>query len=171
MPHDTILANLTPHLQAWWGAATALLCLAGLAIAVRGVASLARTGGRAGSWGAAAFAVGSGILLLNLPGLLDSLAESLFGHGSAQGLSYRPPEHPARHYVQFAVHLLALTGLCGVARGILLLKDSPDRPGQTGRALVHILGGILCVNFPATLRAIGSSLGPDVLSVVTAVIG
>ncbi|MDR1080035.1 MAG: hypothetical protein LBQ79_03505 [Deltaproteobacteria bacterium] len=171
MPHDTILANLTPHLQEWWGAVTALLCLAGFAITVAGVAALARGGGRAGRWGAVVFAVAAGVLLVNLPGFLDSLAMSLFGHGSVQGLTYSPPEHPARDYVRFAVHLLALVGLVGVGRGILLLKDSPERPGQLGRALVHIAGGILCVNFPATLKIIGRSLGSDAMGVITSITG
>jgi hypothetical protein len=171
MPQDTVLATLTPHLQGWWGAVTALLCLAGFAITVMSVAALARGGGRAGRWGAAVFAAAAGVLLVNLPGFLDSLAATLFGHGSVQGLTYSPPEHPARHYVRFAVHLLALVGLVGVGRGILLLKDAPDRPGQLGRALVHIAGGILCVNFTATLKIIGRSLGSDVLGVITAVTG
>ncbi|MDR1041839.1 MAG: hypothetical protein LBR80_17085 [Deltaproteobacteria bacterium] len=171
MPHDTVLANLTPHLQGWWGAVTAILCLCGFAIVVGGIVALARTGGRAGAWGAVAFAAGAGALLVNLPGFLDSLALSIFGHGSVQGLDYRPPEHPARHYVRFAVHMLALVGLVGVGRGLFLLKDSPQRPGQLGRALVHIFGGILCVNFTATLRIIGTSLGPDALGVITAITG
>ncbi|MDR2611360.1 MAG: hypothetical protein LBG06_00435 [Deltaproteobacteria bacterium] len=174
MPHDDdMLANLIPHLQGWWGALSAALCLAGLAIVVCGVASLARGAacGRARPWAAAAFAVGAGILLVNLPGFLDSLAQSVFGHASVQGLSYRPPEHPARHYVQFAVHLLALVGLAGVGRGLLLLRDSPERPGQLGRALVHIAGGTLCVNFVPTLRILGRSLGQDVASVIAAITG
>jgi hypothetical protein len=166
-----MLENLASHLQGWWGVVTALLWLAGLAITVCGITALARQGGRARSWGALGFAIGAGVLLLNLPGFLDSLAASLFGHGSVQGLSYKPPDHPARHYVRFAVHLLALVGLVGVGRGLLLLKDSPERPGQLGRALVHVFGGVLCVNFIETLKIIGRSLGSEVMGVITAVTG
>ncbi|MDR1038081.1 MAG: hypothetical protein LBT40_16415 [Deltaproteobacteria bacterium] len=171
MTQDTVLTTLTSHLQGWWGVVTALLCLAGFAITVVSVASIARRGGAAARWGAVAFALAAGVLLLNLPGLLDSLAYSLFGHGSVQGLSYSPPEHAASDYVRFAIHLLALVGLVGLGRGVLLLKDAPDRPGQMGRALTHIAGGILCVNFPATLKIIARSLGTDVVGIVAVITG
>jgi hypothetical protein len=171
MPHDTVLESLIPHLKGWWGAITALLCLAGFAIVVCTTVGIARGGGRQSKWGAVFFAAVAGILLVNLPGFLDSLAQTLFGHGSVQGLDYEPPQHPARHYVQFAIHMLALVGLVGVGRGILLLKDSANKPGQLGMALTHIFGGTLCLNFTETLRLIGRSLGSDAMGVITAIVG
>jgi hypothetical protein len=72
--------------------------------------------------------------------------------------------------VEFSIRLIAILGLLGVGRGILILKDSARNPGNFGRAMVHIIGGVLCVNFQATLRMLGNSLGAefkDVIDVLT----
>ncbi|MDR2459961.1 MAG: hypothetical protein LBE38_04135 [Deltaproteobacteria bacterium] len=171
MPFDNILSNVLPHLSGWWNAIVVIFYLLGLSLFLFSLARLAATDGRKRPWGELILTLGAGVLLINTPQLLDALASSLFGHSSVKSLSYTPPEHPARVYVQFAFHLIALVGLIGVGRGIILLKDFTIRPGQLGRALTHIFGGILCINLLSTLKMLARTMGGDVESFVTKIIG
>ncbi|MDR1165836.1 MAG: hypothetical protein LBO66_08220 [Deltaproteobacteria bacterium] len=170
MPQDNILANILPSLANWWTAIVAILTLAGFALFLSGLLKLANQG-RGISFGSIFLTLLAGILLINLPAFLDSLALSLFGEGSVQSLSYKAPDHPARFYIQFAVYLVALVGLVGIGRGLILLKNSPERPGLMGRALVHIFGGILCVNLVTTLKFMAQSLGGDAMDIVLSIFG
>jgi hypothetical protein len=170
MPHDNVIANVLPHIQAWWGAITAVLTLAGFILFVKVVASMGS--GRAGrTFGYKALALFSAVLLVNVKGLLDALASSLFGSKSVQSLSYQAPDHPARHYIEFAVYLIAIVGLIGVGRGVLMLKDYDREPGRISAALVHIIGGIICVNLTPFLKIVGRSMGREVLEIITYVTG
>ena len=171
MPYGNMLENLIPHLDAWWGAITAIFYLIGFGLFLLSLAALAGSSGRGRPWGELFLSMAAGALLLNTPSLLDGLAGTIFGGTSVKGLSYAAPDHPARAYVEFAMHLIALLGLMGIGRGILILKDSPVRPGELGRAFTHIIGGILCVNLPSTLRMLGETLGGEARDVIGALTG
>jgi hypothetical protein len=164
-----LLANLAPHLEAWWGVITALGALAGLCLAISGLAGLAGRGGRGRA--RALTTLLSGVLLLNLPEVLDVLSRTLVGTDAADVLSYRPPAAEGGSLVRVAVLALGLTGLVGVARGLYLLGLGPAEGGGLPRALVHLAGGILCVNFVEFVKILASSLGGEVQALVEAVVG
>jgi hypothetical protein len=165
-----MIESLIPHLSIWWGTIKALITLAGFILFFWTLLQMSGNRERR-SWGRHIFALVAAVLLININPLLDSLARSLFGTDSIQSLSYQPPEHPARFYIQFAIYLIAIIGLIGIARGILLLKDSGSQPGRLSVALVHIFGGILCVNLVTTLKVMGRSLGREVLELITIITG
>jgi hypothetical protein len=73
--------------------------------------------------------------------------------------------------VELGVYLVALAGLLGIGRGLVLLQAVPHGQGQLGRAMTHLAGGILCVNLVPALKVLGASLGPDILGLVEAVLG
>ena len=122
-------------------------------------------------FGARVLSLTAGVLLINSGPLMDALAGALFGTGSVKSLSYQAPGHPARLYIEFAVHLTALVGLVGIGRGVLMLKDADRGPGRLSAALAHIFVGIICVNLVAFLKAVGRSMGQDVLGLITAITG
>ncbi|MDR2368431.1 MAG: hypothetical protein LBF58_10070 [Deltaproteobacteria bacterium] len=164
-----ILANLIPHLEPWWGTLGVIVALIGLTLTVKGLAGLAnrpRGGARM-----AFVTLLSGILLLNAPEFMDVLAQTLFSRDSADVLSYRPPAHAASGIFRLVVLVVGLTGVIGVARGIYILRLSGGEGGGLPRALVHIAGGILCVNLVEFLRLLAASLGGEAESIVTSVIG
>jgi hypothetical protein len=169
MPYENILTNLLPHLESWWFVLELLFYLLGFGLFVLSLAKLVGSR-RDKAWGELALALAAGILLINSPALLDSLSRSLFGHSSVQSLSYRPPEHPARVYIQFSFYVIALVGLIGVGRGIFILKDASIRPGQLSRALVHIFGGVLCINLESTLTFLARTMGSHVQGLVASII-
>ena len=111
------------------------------------------------------------VLLLNLPTLMDSLSMTVFNQSSEQSLSYTPPSHPGSIYLQFAVYGIMTVGVIGIARGISLMRDTPNQPMNLSRGIVHLFGGILGVNIIPFLRGIGATVGGDVQSYVAKIIG
>jgi uncharacterized membrane protein len=169
MNTSDILANLIPHLESWWTVLTVIVSLIGLALLVIGLLGLSKV--QAEGKKKAFLTLLAGVLLLNSPEFMDVLAQSLFSHDSAEVLSYRPPTGAAAGLIRLAVLVVGLVGLIGVARGIYLLKLAPGEGGGVPRALVHIIGGILCVNLVEFLRLLAASLGGEVESIVSAILG
>jgi hypothetical protein len=164
-----ILSNLIPHLEAWWSVLGVIIAFIGLALLVKGLLGLAsRVQGGPKS---AFVTLICGIVLINAPEFMDVLAQSLFNNDSAQVLSYRPPNHAASGLFRLVVLVVGLTGMIGVARGVYILRLSGGEGGGLPRALVHIAGGILCVNLVDFLRLLAASLGGEVQSIVTSILG
>jgi hypothetical protein len=114
----------------------------------------------------------AGTLMLNAPSVLDAFSQTFFNQPSAEVLSYRPPEtNPASGYLRLVVLMVALTGLIGVARGLYLMRLSAGEGGGLARAIVHIVGGILCINLVEFIKLLGASLGVDVEVLVSSLLG
>ncbi|MDR2198113.1 MAG: hypothetical protein LBR53_01415 [Deltaproteobacteria bacterium] len=170
MTKEGVLENLLPHLQALWGTIGAVIVFLGFILFLWNVYLLSVSSGRP-SRGRIILSLFCGVLLLNIGELLDALAFSLFQTESARSLSYVAPDHPAKSYIEFAFHLVALVGLVGVGKGVLILKDGPERPGRLGLAAVYVISGILCVNLESALKMIGRSMGRETLNLITAITG
>ncbi|MDR1546039.1 MAG: hypothetical protein LBU12_04880 [Deltaproteobacteria bacterium] len=168
MPESDVLNRLASHLEVWRGVTFLLIEAMGLWLFVSGLMALA---GREQSRGRVCATLAAGALMLNVPGLLDALAQTFFAQNSAQALSYHPPAHAAASYVRFAVLLVNLTGLAGVGRGLYLLKRTAGEGGGLPRALVHIVGGVLCVNIVEFIKLLAVSAGGQVEAVTNAVLG
>jgi hypothetical protein len=96
---------------------------------------------------------------------------TVFNQTSEQTLSYSPPSSPGSVYIQFAVYGIATVGVIGIARGICLLRDTPNQAMNFSRAITHLFGGILAVNLVTFLRGIGATVGGDVQSYIAKIIG
>jgi hypothetical protein len=171
MPFDQMLANATVNLGPWWPAVKAILALCGLCLFLKGLHGLAAGRGGRGGLSRQLWYLLPAALLVNNGALLDALSHSLLGAPSVAGLSFQAPGHPARNLIQFAVHLVALIGLIGIGRGIMLLRMVGERPGAMAPALTHVIGGILCVNLVPTLKLVAGTLGQDALDLLTAITG
>jgi hypothetical protein len=167
MNSPDIFSNLIPHLESWWNVLGIIIALIGLSLTIMGLLGLAKGDGRKTSF----LTLMAGILLLNAPEFMDVLAQSLFSRNSAEVLSYRPPAQAASGLLRLVFLVVALTGIIGVARGIYILRLTGGEGGGLPRALVHITGGILCVNLVEFLKILAVSLGGEVESIVTAIIG
>jgi hypothetical protein len=170
MPHDSILENILPHLSSLWEYLRLGFYVLGLGLTFWSLWQMAfhnRTQGLDRLWPA----VAAGILFLNLPAFMDALAQTFLGQNSVQTLSYQPPAHPAQAYIRFAVFLAALAGLAALGRGLWLLKDSAQDRGLLSRSLIHIAGGIVCINLVDTVRIIAQALGGGLPDVVRTIFG
>ncbi|MDR3135651.1 MAG: hypothetical protein LBU69_06120 [Deltaproteobacteria bacterium] len=164
-----IFANLIPHLESWWAVLVAIISLIGLCLVIKGLMGLS---GRPREKAKRAFlTLLSGIILLNSPEFMDILAQTLFSQDSAEILSYRPPGHAGSGIIRLVVLVVGLTGLIGIARGVYILRLTGGEGGGLPRALAHIAGGILCVNLVDFLRLLAFSLGGEIESIVSSVVG
>ena len=111
------------------------------------------------------------VLLLNLPSLMDALSMTVFNQTSEQSLGYSPPSSPGAIYIQFAVYAIQIVGVIGIARGVCLLRDTPNQAMNFSRGIVHLFGGTLAVNLVSFLRGIGATVGGDVQTYVAKIIG
>jgi len=167
---DNYVANVIPHLQQWWPVLIRLAYLVGLVFAIvsfsQAVSQKQRFNRSTAVW-----SLWCAVLLLNLPTLMDSLSMTVFNQSSEQTLSYSPPASPGSVYIQFAVYAIATVGVIGIARGICLLRDTPNQAMNFSRGIVHLFGGIIAVNLVTFLRGIGSTIGGDVQTYIASIIG
>ena len=167
---DNYVANVIPHLQQWWPVLIRLAYLVGLVFAIvsftQAVSHKQRFNRSTAVW-----SLWCAVLLLNLPTLMDSLSMTVFNQSSEQTLSYSPPASPGSVYIQFAVYAIATVGVIGIARGICLLRDTPNQAMNFSRGIVHLFGGIIAVNLVTFLRGIGSTIGGDVQTYIASIIG
>ena len=167
---ENYVANVIPHLQQWWPVIIRLAYLIGIVFAV---VSLVQAVSRKQRFNrsTAVWSFICAVLLLNLPALMDSLSMTVFNQSSEQSLSYSPPSSPGSVYIQFAVYAIATVGIIGIARGLCLMRDTPNQPANLSRGIVHLFGGILAVNLVTFLRGIGATIGGDVQTYIARIIG
>lgn len=167
---ENYVANVIPHLQQWWPVIIVLAYAIGVGFAVLSAAQAISQRNRHNR-SMAFFTFLSAVLLLNLPALMDALSMTVFNMSSEQTLSYSPPSSPGSVYIQFAVYAIMTVGVIGIVRGLCLLRDSPNQAMNFSRGIVHLFGGIIAVNLVTFLRGIGATIGGDVQSYITSIIG
>lgn len=167
---ENYVDNVIPHLQQWWPVLVRLAYLIGVAFAL---VSLTQAVSRKQRFNrsTAAWTFVCAVLLLNLPALMDSLSMTVFNQSSEQTLSYSPPSSHGSVYIQFSVYVIATVGLIGIARGLCLMRDTPNQAMNFSRGIVHLLGGILAVNLVTFLRGIGATIGGGVQTYIANILG
>lgn len=117
-----------------------------------------------------------GGLFLSLPALLDAFGNTVFENNlrtetlellEGGGDELRgAPESFTDQAVLFGIAVIAVVGLIGFIRGWLLINAiSRSGTGQGrsyGHAIVLIVGGILAINLPVTLRVLAATIGGTV---------
>lgn len=103
-----------------------------------------------------------GASLIFLPTALDVLSYTLYNtnttlaYDTDAGLQYR-------QFLFVMGLVVQLIGLIAVVRGFLMLtnigKTGGNQPGHTAKALTHVIGGIMAVNFSATVSILGNLFG------------
>lgn len=163
-------AHLIAAMQPWWHTLHLLALLIGLALVIASLVSAAAKGrSRQGGLHAPILTFFAGIFLLNISGLMDAVAFSMFGTSSAHSLiAYASGAgHVSGPMVQFAIMLVQLVGFYGIIRGVLLLSHSGSDSRAAGPALVHILGGAIAVNIVTVLNVLGATVGGGIQSAIT----
>ena len=174
MDGASIIANLIPLLVPWWSTIVQIGRLLGIIVFAIGVKNLAAEGrhhqGHRGGWNG----IVAGLLMVNITGFLDAVAQSTLSGSSQNGLEGYNPSHgsdPSALYVQFGIYVVMLVGLVGVIRGLFLIKQSAEDGRQMGSAITHIVGGTMGVNVEAFLKMLASSMGGDIASAINKILG
>lgn len=171
---NDMITRIIPQLQQLWTLIFAVSVLMGLILVFTGLYRLGTSGGRAGASSPAMpkITVLIGIIILNIPAVLDTLAMSTLDEPSVQALTYIPPESTGRMYIQLAVYLIQIIGLLALIRGWSLM----DKIGRNGdsvfwKASTHIIGGFMAVNIVECFRLVGLSIGGPVQNAVSFTFG
>jgi len=112
-----------------------------------------------------------GAFLLFLPGTMDTLLYTLWGHGtSSVMLSWdSSPTNPSTNaptniplaILDAATALVRLFGYIAIIHGFVILSrvtKQQAQPGMFGKGIIQIIGGILAVNIIETVTTIWSTL-------------
>ncbi len=103
----------------------------------------------------------SGVLMMVLPTVLRSSLLAFWG--TANPMAYSGANTtPWSVYIPVVIMFVRLVGVAAFIRGILLLsrtgQQGSQQPGVLSKALLHMLGGILCINIVATHALLKSLL-------------
>lgn len=115
-------------------------------------------------------------VFLYLPTAISSGQETLFGARTI--LSYSAGSavsEQGRQALDTVVRFVQLVGLWAFVWGWLLLDRAHSRghydPATGNKALVHLVGGALCINVVATLQALAQTFGLEKLLAYILVVG
>jgi intracellular multiplication protein IcmC len=112
-----------------------------------------------------------GALLIYLPGTLDTVIYTFWGYGSSSVLLSwdSTPNHPGSStstniplaILNAAAALIRLFGYIALINGFVVLSRVTKQgapPGQWGKGIMHIIGGVLAINIIETVNVIWSTL-------------
>jgi hypothetical protein len=171
---NQMIERIIPQLQKLWLPILIFSVLMGLSLIIIGLCRQAAAGNRMGSQRSALSVnmvlVLIGFVLTNIPAALDTVALSTLQQPSIQELSYMPPEGIGRLYIQLAVYIIQLVGLCAFARGWSLMRDFGSRR-VLGRSAAHIIGGAWAVNIIGFWAMAGKSFGGPIQEAVQFTLG
>lgn len=104
-----------------------------------------------------------GILMMFFPGFVNVSIYTLWNYGISGVLVY-PTSGKAgwTEITEGVVALIRVIGYIAFVRGLILMVRSSRQgspPGMMGKALTHLIGGILAVNILGTISAIKGTFG------------
>lgn len=167
-----MLDNIIETVNAWWDVIFVLGYILGLGLAGYGVYAL---GSRRTQQQGYAIPVASLIfatMLINLESTISIIsttffAENAFGITPESGstLSYEPDvngDETAERFVKTVIYLTIFLGLIftiiGLFKGRKAVSQSGDS-SEIGRALIHIIAGVFCMNIVPFAQIFGNSIG------------
>ncbi len=108
-------------------------------------------------WGPGAMIFG-GVMLLILPFTVTTSLRAFFGAGQTLPIAYTPTgEHDFDVYVPVILAFVRVVGVGAIMRSCLLFSKTGGhggQPGTMGKAMIYLLGGILCVHIVGTSHLI-----------------
>ena len=105
-----------------------------------------------------------GVGFLYLPGIIDTLLYTLWNYGSDSLVSYTDTASttPWANLIGPVTQLVEVFGLISIVRGWMLLAhlgQEGHQSGTTGKAIIHLIGGICAWNIVGLWSVIQNTLG------------
>lgn len=168
-----MIKNVILAMELWWNPIQKIFYLVGFGFVVTGLATMPGNSRQQmymqGGPGRSLLMILCGIILLNLPLLMDAASWTIFGQTSLQELSYAgSTDDQYGIYKKFAVYLVMLIGLGGIGAGVIKLRQLADNPYVLGKSATYIIGGIIAINITTFAEAIGVTIGGNVEAIISA---
>lgn len=165
-----ILVNLSSSLPPIWRLVTGLSYLLGIGFLMRAIYSLKIYGDQRTQMSANPsiktplifFVVGGA--LLYLPSTKAVVMETIFAYSNPMPLSY-VSEVPlvSTQVVAIVMQIIQLVGMISFIRGFLILSHAVSQTHSSqhtfGKAMTHIIGGILAINIEGTKQVVQATFG------------
>lgn len=104
--------------------------------------------------------VGCGLLLL--PTLIDSAIDTFYDYGSSSVMEY-PAATSWSAVINPLIQIVKLLGLIVFVKGWIMLGrfggEGGTQPGMGGKAVMHMIGGVLAMNIVGTIDIIKGTFG------------
>jgi len=105
-----------------------------------------------------------GAMLLYLPSAFSTVTWTLWSQGGSGMMYYTPPTTSSAEFqaiVTVCFQIVAFVGLIAFVRGWLILAKLGDHSNQggLGKALSHIIGGVLAYHIDATVYVVQATFG------------
>ena len=135
--------------QSYWTVFTTACVLTGLCLFGTGLTQLNRRRQEGGGIGAGFTGMAVGAAFINMPGWINMWSVTLLGvHASVDPLSYSTSSTAvSTGAVRAILGILGAVGAYGVAKGLLLFRETPHDRNAFWPAVRHTIGGIFGVNF------------------------
>lgn len=102
-----------------------------------------------------------GVVLIALPGIVDVIMYSLWGHGAADAIRYEEAFGSWADFMTPVVMIIQIIGYVSFIRGWILISKlgtSGPQPGTLSKGITHIIGGIIAINILGTWQVIANTL-------------
>lgn len=159
--NNEILSNLYRTIQEFWVPMNVFGVFIGFVLfgmALISLAKLMQSHGSQGSLGRVAGLALGGLLLLNTSSILSMVSTSLLGGENINGFSAAVNTSDGQMYIQVAVAAVKMIGFFGFIRGCYLLSCLREG-GGCWPGIIHIIGGVLCLNFEVFAIMLADTLG------------
>lgn len=107
----------------------------------------------------------SGVAMLCSPLLMGTFLVSFWGPAGVTDLPYDGDTSSSwSQYIEPVLMMVRLVGVYAFMRGFVMASKTGSghaQPGTTGKVLIHIFAGILCVHIMGTIQLVESILGFD----------
>jgi len=103
-----------------------------------------------------------GTLMLIYPKFFNDTIQLFFNTNATKSLNYQGADAGLEQYIKPILMLVRLIGLGAMVRGLVLLSrvgGQQSQPGSTGKALIHLIGGILAARIGLTIDFIMNLFG------------
>lgn len=102
----------------------------------------------------------TGAILFSLPSIIGAFGLALFG--SVNDLGYDGSGMDSDGLMTAVLMFVRLVGVGSFIRGVTLIAragGAQAQPGTLGKAVVHMISGLLCVHIQGTVYIIGQIMG------------
>ena len=103
-----------------------------------------------------------GVLLVRFPHFFGETMQMFFGKTGTADLAYPSTGGGFEQYIKPIMMLVRLIGVIAIIRGLVLLSrvgNPQSQPGSTGKALIHIIGGIMAARIGEVISFIKMLIG------------
>lgn len=168
---SAIFSNIYNQIQMFWTPLVWACYLTGFILIIKAIYDIAaKTQRNDNSYGGCITIFIIGLFLANFTFILNVITLSVYGttsdsfgvnsSGFRAGVS--APAAQVKSVLMFVVAAIKFIGFLGVWRGLMLLRDNGRQQGGSfSGGLVHIIGGILALNFELTVQIVAASVGGD----------